>query len=81
MIAKIIPVGNSKGIRIPNYILKQLNIQTKLEMIVDEKHDEVVLKPIKKIRDGWDSSFQKMRKNNEDTLLIDDSVDLKDWEW
>jgi antitoxin MazE len=81
MIAKIIQIGNSKGIRIPNQILKELNIENQIELIINDKKDEIILKPMHKVRDGWFDSFKKMKSISEDKLLIDDSLDLKDWEW
>ena len=81
MIAKIIQIGNSKGIRIPNQILKELNIENQIELIINDKKDEIILKPMHKVRDGWFDSFKKMKLISEDKLLIDDSLDLKDWEW
>jgi antitoxin MazE len=81
MIAKIIQIGNSKGIRIPNQVLKELNIENQIELIINDKKDEIILKPVHKVRDGWFDSFKKMKSTSEDKLLIDDSLDLKDWEW
>jgi hypothetical protein len=34
-----------------------------------------------KVRDGWFESFNKMNSVSEDKLIIDDSLDLKDWKW
>ncbi len=81
MITKIIQIGNSKGIRIPNQILKELNIENQIELIINDKKDEIILKPMHKVRDGWFESFKKMKSISEDKLLIDDSLDLKEWEW
>ncbi len=81
MITKIIQIGNSKGIRIPNQILKDMNIENQIELIINDSKDEIILKPIHKIREGWFDSFKKMNTNSEDKLIIDDSIDLKDWEW
>jgi antitoxin MazE len=81
MIAKVIQIGNSKGIRIPNQILKEMHIEEQIELSVNDKKNEIILKPIKKSREGWNESFQKMKSNEDDKLIIDDSLDLKDWEW
>jgi len=81
MIAKIIQIGNSKGIRIPNQILKDMNIENQIELIINDSKDEIILKPVHKIREGWLDSFKKMNSNFDDKLIIDDSLDLKDWEW
>ena len=81
MIAKVIQIGNSKGIRIPNQILKEMNIENQLELIINDKKDEIILKPIHKIREGWSESFKKMNNSSDDKLIIEDSLDLNDWEW
>jgi antitoxin MazE len=81
MIAKVIQIGNSKGIRIPNQILKEMNIENHLELIVNDKKDEIILKPVHKIREGWNESFKKMNESSDDKLIIEDSLDLNDWEW
>ena len=81
MIAKIVPIGNSRGIRIPNHILKRFDISNQVELIVDESKNEIILKPVKKARQDWDESFKKMNERKHDELIIDDSLDLQDWEW
>lgn len=81
MIAKIVPIGNSRGIRIPKQVLQQFNITNQIELVVDEKKHEIILKPVKKTRDGWDESFREMHDNRDDQLIIDDGIDFNDWEW
>ena len=81
MITKVIPIGNSKGVRIPNHILKQLDILNHIDLSVDENDNKIILKPIKKPREDWEESFKTMHKRGDDNLIIDDSIDLNDWEW
>jgi len=81
MITKIVPIGNSKGIRIPNNILKQMNIDNTIELIFDESDEKIILRPVRKPREGWDKSFKQMNVSDEDKLIIDDSLDLEDWDW
>ena len=81
MITKIVPIGNSKGIRLPNYLLKELNINSQIEIIPDKNKNEIILRPVSSPRAGWDDAFKDMKDNSDDTLLIDDSLDLNDWEW
>ena len=78
----IITIGNSKGIRIPKAILKQCHLDKEADLETEE--DKSIIKPVKKKpRKGWKEAFSSMRKREEDTLLIDDSIDreMKDWEW
>ena len=82
MKATIIPIGNSKGIRIPKAILEQCNINE--EVSLEVKDNCIIIKPIKnKPRKGWDGYFKMMKEKKDDKLLINDQVDLEmeDWEW
>ncbi len=83
MITKIVPIGNSKGIRIPNHIMKLLHIDNKVDMVINENKNEIILRPVKNIREGWEEQFKKMNENNDDVLVIDDTIDLNndDWAW
>ena len=79
---KIVPIGNSKGIRIPKTILSQCQIENEVDLEIEGK--KIIIKSIKKKpRDGWDKAFLNMSKRNDDKLLIDDNIDLDldDWEW
>jgi antitoxin MazE len=81
MIAKVIQIGNSRGIRIPNQVLKEMKIEHEIELTISDKKDEIILKPVYKAREGWDESFKEMRNSSDDKLVIADSLDLNDWEW
>jgi len=82
MIINIVPIGNSRGIRIPKTILEQCDIENEVELEVE--NGKIIIEPIKRIpRKGWNESFSQMAKVKEDTLLVDDTIDLEmeDWEW
>lgn len=82
MLVSIVPIGNSKGIRIPKSILQQLNIDEKVELEVHDK--EILIRPMKKKpRAHWDQEFKRMHDNGDDTLLIEnlDEQDNFSWEW
>ena len=83
MTAKIISIGNSKGIRIPNNILKSLKMDSEVDIIINEEKRELLLRPSHKSRQGWDKAFKKMSESHDDHLIISDSIDLneKDWKW
>ena len=78
----IISIGNSKGIRIPKALLKLCHIKS--EVNLDVKGNAIIIEPIKKkARDNWEEAFQKMHNNNDDNIIIDDSIDLdtENWQW
>ncbi len=82
MLVSVVPIGNSKGIRIPKSILRQLNIEEKVELEVHDK--EILLKPVtKKPREGWYEEFIKMHQEEDDRMLIDELGEREgfQWEW
>jgi antitoxin MazE len=70
MEVSIIKIGNSKGFRLTKSILDRYNITDKIELILEK--GQIILRPISEPRKGWDKAFQKMHKNGEDQLLLDD---------
>jgi antitoxin MazE len=83
MTVKIISIGNSKGIRIPNNVLKSLKIGSEIDMVVNEDRGEVLLRPVKKARDGWENAFKRMNEAGDDSLLVNgmNNFDNDDWKW
>ncbi len=82
MKSSIVPIGNSKGIRIPKAILKQCDIEK--DIILEVIDNCIIIKSFKQEpRKDWEKSFKKMSARNDDQLLIDDSIDLDmdGWEW
>jgi antitoxin MazE len=69
MLVSVIPIGNSKRIRIPKNILTELKIENETEMNII--NDEIIIKRIEKnSREGWEEAFKKMYHTEEDQLLI-----------
>ena len=66
----VIPIGNSKGIRLTKTLIDKYNIKDTVELILEKGF--IILKPKNTPRKGWDKAFKKMHKNKEDDLLIDD---------
>jgi antitoxin MazE len=82
MIVSVIPIGNSKGIRIPKNILTELNIENEAEMKI--ANNEIIIRRVeKKTREGWEEAFKEMRQAEEDQLLISDELkdDFFEWDW
>jgi antitoxin MazE len=78
----IVPIGNSKGVRIPKMILKQCHITETVDLQVKGKM--IIIKPLDDTpRKGWGEMFKAMAEQKDDRLLIDDSIDIttEEWEW
>lgn len=78
MEANIIQIGNSKGLRLNKQILEQYQISDKVEMIFEK--DQIILRPLKKVREGWEESFKKMASNGDDEPLMDDVFEDEEFE-
>ena len=79
---RVVPVGNSKGIRIPRPLLELCHIHSTVELNV--LGNAIVIRPLKrKPRAGWEAAFKTMHARGDDQLLIDDNIDLNfsDWKW
>jgi len=81
MLADIVKIGNSKGIRIPAIILKECDIDKEVDIQVNE--GKIIITPVKTSRVGWNKRFKEMHENNDDILCINENVDLEleDWKW
>ena len=82
MKASVIPIGNSKGIRIPKTVLEECKIED--EVVLEIEGETILIKPVKhKPRKNWEKAFRKMHEQHEDSLILDDLSDLNtlDWEW
>jgi len=77
----VVKVGNSKGIRIPAPLLKQLGIGERV--ILEVEGDALLVRPVRAPRQGWAAAFGRMRRNGDDVLLMDDAHDddmLEAWD-
>lgn len=57
MEAKLVRIGNSKGVRLPKAVLTQTGMTERIE--IEARGHNIILKPIKEPRSGWEASFAK----------------------
>ncbi|MFM7017366.1 AbrB/MazE/SpoVT family DNA-binding domain-containing protein [Flavobacterium sp.] len=74
----IIKIGNSKGLRLSKTILEKYNIKDKVEIILEM--GQIILKPIESPRKNWESSFEKMNKEGDDKMLMNDVFNDENFE-
>ncbi len=83
MKARVIKIGNSKGLRIPKPILEQTGIIDEVEIRAEK--NQIIIRPVKNIREGWDTAFRKMRARGDDELIVEDGLantwDEDEWQW
>ena len=83
MKAKIIKIGNSRGIRIPKTLMKEVQLQD--EVLLEASRGTIVIRPARSARQEWSQAFHEMALRGEDKLLDSDfslsSWDREGWEW
>ena len=83
MKVNLISIGNSKGIRIPQAIIKECGFAEQVELRLSE--GVVVLAPVRNLREGWNAAFERMAAAGNDALLVADGMhhdwDQEEWEW
>jgi antitoxin MazE len=62
-ILKIVPIGNSKGIRIPSPIIRRYGIRDEIELI--ETAEGLLLRPIDSDKLSLEESFREMAADTE----------------
>ena len=87
--AHLIKIGNSQGIRIPQPLIKQANLQN-TEFEIQVVDNGLLITPIKSTRKGWEEQFKSIAASqieqdfNETNKNLDHSSELttgETWEW
>lgn len=76
--ARIIKIGNSRGVRIPRLLLEQAELSGDVELEVHK--GELVIRPARGPRSGWDEKFAEMKKNGDDRMLDAETNALSSWD-
>ena len=83
MILKVIDIGNSKGIRLPQALIKNYSIEKEIKVELNE--DGILLKPIKNAREGWEEQFKNALAAQSDDdkswEVPTNKFDEEEWQW
>ena len=84
MIVKLIQIGTSKGVRLPSHIIKKYAFEGEMELIEDESG--IKIKPISKVRLGWENAIVDANNSGEDDdfsdfISVSNDFDSSDWHW
>jgi antitoxin MazE len=82
MTVSVVPIGNSRGIRLPKNLIIELNIERALRL--ERQGDSIILTPVhEKPRETWEAAFASVHKTGGDALLVPDvfTDENNDWEW
>jgi antitoxin MazE len=84
MLTKIVPIGNSRGIRIPKAMLEHCGFGEEVDL--QAKHGALVLRAVKTTRAGWADAFGRMTAAGDDHFVQEDAptatkFDVEEWQW
>lgn len=83
MKTELVPIGNSRGVRIPKPLIAQCGFGDRVELRVE--NDCLVISQARRPREGWEDAFRAAGVATEDELLLEtvepNEFDRKEWQW
>jgi antitoxin MazE len=82
MRAKLVQIGNSRGIRLPKPIIEEAQLKEEVDIHVRE--GSVIITSMAKARIGWAESAKKLHDQKADALAdvyTPTSFDETEWKW
>src|SRR5256885_15601787 len=82
MKARLVQIGNSRGIRLPKAVLAEAHLEDEVELKAELGC--IVIRSARRPRAGWADAAQKMRKRGEDRIgdpLVSNRFDDGEWDW
>ena len=81
---RIVPIGNSQGIRIPKPLLREDGLSGEVE--IGTHQNALVTRSIRSPRADWKAAFAEMAARDNDSLLDGDlshqtAWDEDEWQW
>ena len=82
MKARLIRIGNSRGIRLPKPLIEQAGLTDEVELRIQAR--TITIRPVTGARAGWAEAARLMRARGDDRLLDPPTptrFDEDEWEW
>lgn len=82
MRARLVRIGNSRGIRLPKPLIEEAGLTDEVEVRVQE--GTIIIVPSAVPRSGWVEAAKQLRERDEDRLLnppTPTDFDEQEWEW
>ena len=78
MDVSVIPIGNSKGIRLSKTLIEKYNIKDTVELVLEKEY--IILKPKAEPRKGWEKAFKEMHEAGDDKSFMNDVFEDESFE-
>ena len=82
MKAKLVRIGNSRGVRLPKPLIEEAGLRDEVQLQVRE--GAVIISAWTRPRAGWAAAARRMHEQAEDRLLdppTPTEFDRKEWRW
>ena len=82
MKARLIRVGNSRGVRLPKPLIEEARLTDEVELRI--RNGVIVMARVARARSGWAEAARRMRELAEDHLLdlpTPTRLDEREWKW
>jgi antitoxin MazE len=81
MKTKLIPIGNSRGVRLPKPLIEEARLEDEVDISV--RGTTIVISACKTPRQGWAEAAMKLHAAGGDSILIEQAQNEfdKDWDW
>lgn len=80
--ARVVRIGNSRGIRLPKPVIEQLGLAGEVDMHVAD--GVLTIRPVASVREGWAAAFKALAAGADGGLLdppTSTRFDREEWEW
>ncbi len=82
MIARLVRIGNSRGIRLPKAVIDELGLEDPVEM--ELRAGELVIRKQEKPRSGWEQAAKSLAARPAESRLEEPEetrFDREEWQW
>ncbi|MGE0726206.1 MAG: AbrB/MazE/SpoVT family DNA-binding domain-containing protein [Alphaproteobacteria bacterium] len=83
MRARLVRIGRSRAVRLPKAMIDQCGLGDEVEVNVDR--GTVVISPVRRPREGWDTAFAAANRRSKDPVALPDHLDTgwdeHSWKW
>lgn len=82
MKARIVRIGNSRGVRLPKLLLEQAGLPEDVELHAEA--GRIVIEAARRPRAGWAAAAEAAHARGDDALLAPGALtafDAEEWEW
>lgn len=82
MKARIVRIGNSRGIRLPKTLLQEARLEDEVELQAEP--GRILISKPSQPRAGWAEAARRMREEGEDRLIDQPTptrFDKEEWKW